>query len=100
MESFNTGILAALASVNALQDTVEGYKSRDKTLGRLQSGLEDLTTVLGFLKEFDIDESPILTLLNGPMRRDVSRVPSQYGGFQQRAGHRIKRLDKDGLYER
>jgi hypothetical protein len=69
MESLDTCIYAALASVNALQETVKGYQSRDKTLGRLQSGLEDLTIVLSQLKEVDIDESPILTLLTGPVSR-------------------------------
>jgi hypothetical protein len=69
MESLDTSILAALASVNALQETVERYKSRDKTLGRLQSGLEDLTIILNLLKEADDDGTPILTFLKGPVSR-------------------------------
>jgi Fungal N-terminal domain of STAND proteins len=48
---------------------VERYKNRDKTLGRLHSGLEDLTTILSLLKEAVDKETPVLTLLKGPVLR-------------------------------
>jgi hypothetical protein len=62
-------ITATIASVNALQKTVERYKGRDKTLSRLQGGLLDLITILNSLEAAANDETPVLTLLKGPVGR-------------------------------
>jgi ammonia channel protein AmtB len=64
-----TVIAATIASVNALQETVKRYKGRDKTLGRLQGGLQDLVTILNSLQAVANGEALILTLLNGPVDR-------------------------------
>lgn len=64
-----TIIAAAIGATKALNETVKSYKGRDKTLGRLQGGLEDLITTLHSLQESIHDETPILTLLRGPIQR-------------------------------
>ncbi|RDL40514.1 Uncharacterized protein BP5553_00493 [Venustampulla echinocandica] len=64
-----TVIAATIASVNALHETVKRYKGRDKTLGRLQGGLLDLVTILNSLEAAADGETPILTLLKGPIGR-------------------------------
>ncbi|CAI4216020.1 unnamed protein product [Parascedosporium putredinis] len=46
-----TIIAAAIGATKALNETVKSYKGRDKTLGRLQGGLEDLITTLHSLQE-------------------------------------------------
>jgi hypothetical protein len=69
MEPLSIGTSAAITSAKALQDTVQRYKDRNRTLGRLQSGLQDLTTILSLLKEATDDETPVLTLLKGLVGR-------------------------------
>jgi hypothetical protein len=64
-----TVIEATIASVKALHETVKRYKGRDKTLGRLQGGLQDLVTILNSLQAVANGEALILTLLNGPVDR-------------------------------
>jgi len=57
-------------TVKALHETVECCKGRDKTLRRLQDGLDDLATILNSLEEAPTDdEARILTLLKGPVGR-------------------------------
>jgi hypothetical protein len=64
-----TLIAATIATVQALQETVKRYKGRDKTLGRLQDGLKDLITILNSLEAVANDETPVMTLLKGPVSR-------------------------------
>ena len=64
-----TVIAATITSVKALYETVKRYKGRDKTLGRLQSGLLDLVTILNSLEAAANGETPVLTLLKGPVGR-------------------------------
>ena len=64
-----TIIAATISSVKALQETVNRYKGRDKTLGRLQGGLLDLVTILNSLEAVANGETPVLTLLKGPVGR-------------------------------
>jgi hypothetical protein len=64
-----TVITATIVSVNALNETVKRYKGRDKTLGRLQGGLLDLITILNSLQAATNSETPVLTLLEGPVGR-------------------------------
>jgi hypothetical protein len=63
------GIVATTTSVKALYETVKRYKGRDKTLGRLQGGLLDLVTILNSLEAAANGETPVLTLLKGPVGR-------------------------------
>lgn len=62
-------ITATIASVHALYETVKRYKSRDKVLSRLEGGLMDLVTILNSLEVAANDETPMLTLLKGPVDR-------------------------------
>jgi hypothetical protein len=64
-----TVIVATITSVNALHETVKRYKGRDKVLGRLQGGLLDLITILTSLEAAVNGETPVLTLLEGPVGR-------------------------------
>jgi hypothetical protein len=43
-------ITAAIQSANTLKETVTCFKERNKTLGRLQNELEDLTKILNLLQ--------------------------------------------------
>lgn len=64
-----TLITATITSVKSLHETVKRYKGRDKTLGRLQDGLRDLMTILNTLEAAADGETPIWTLLKGPISR-------------------------------
>ncbi|KAE9373695.1 hypothetical protein N431DRAFT_407372 [Stipitochalara longipes BDJ] len=64
-----TVITATIATVKALYETVKRYQGRDKTLGRLQGGLLDLVAILNSLEAAANSETPILTLLTGPVDR-------------------------------
>ncbi|KAH6663829.1 hypothetical protein B0J14DRAFT_552469 [Halenospora varia] len=64
-----TVIAATITTVKALHETVTRYKGRDKTLGRLQGGLLDLVTILNSLEGAANSETPVLTLLKGPVGR-------------------------------
>ncbi|KAF7920156.1 uncharacterized protein EAE97_011497 [Botrytis byssoidea] len=70
-----TVIAATIATIKTLNETVGRYKGRDKTLARLQGGLNDLISILESLKKAATDDSPILALLKGPVSRcaQVSR---------------------------
>lgn len=64
-----TVIAATITTVKSLHSTVARYKGRDKTLGRLQGGLQDLVTILNSLETAADEETPILILLKGPIQR-------------------------------
>lgn len=64
-----TVIAATITSVKALHETVQRYKGRDKTLGRLEGGLQDLVTILNSLEAVADGETLVLTLLKGPVSR-------------------------------
>ena len=73
-----TVIAATITSVKALYETVNRYKGRDKTLGRLQGGLADLITILNSLEAAANSETPVLTLLKGPVGR-CAQVCREFG---------------------
>jgi hypothetical protein len=62
-------ITAAVQSAKSLYETVQRYKSRNKTLGRLQDELEDLANILNSLTQVTNAEASMLTLLKGPIER-------------------------------
>jgi Fungal N-terminal domain of STAND proteins len=64
-----TVITATITSVSALHEAVKRYKSRDKTLVRLQGGLLDLVTILNSLQATADSETPVWTLLKDPVDR-------------------------------
>ncbi|KAH8657224.1 hypothetical protein BGZ60DRAFT_383964 [Tricladium varicosporioides] len=64
-----TVIAATITTVNTLRETVKRYKGRDKTLNRLEGGLLDLVTILNSLEAAANNETPILSLLTGPVGR-------------------------------
>jgi hypothetical protein len=70
-----TIIAATITTIKTLNETVGRYKGRDKTLARLQGGLNDLISILKSLEEAADDETPILAILKGPVSRcaQVSR---------------------------
>ena len=75
MDPFSIGVSvltiigAAITTVTTLNETVERYKGRDKTLGRLQGGLNDLVAILKSLEEAADGRAPVLALLEGPVKR-------------------------------
>ena len=74
---------AALQSVKTLYDTVQRLKGRDKTLGRLQVLLGDLTKILDSLSEVINTEQSMFTLLEGPIKR-CSKVCDEFEKSMQR----------------
>ncbi|KAJ0426806.1 hypothetical protein BJY00DRAFT_306801 [Aspergillus carlsbadensis] len=62
-------ITAAIQSTNVLKETVRRFKERNKTLGRLQNELEDLSRILDLVKHTDGDNVEVLALLQGPINR-------------------------------
>lgn len=62
-------VTAAIQSINALKDTVQRYKERDKTLQRLQDELQDLIKILKALEDVQALEASMLSLLQGPVSR-------------------------------
>jgi hypothetical protein len=62
-------ITAAVQATNSLCETVQRFKDRNKTLGRLQAELVDLANILGSLTKVTNDEASTLTLLQGPIER-------------------------------
>lgn len=62
-------ITAAVQSTKSLYDAVSRYRGRDKTLGRLQDELQDLTKILDALKQVVDAEASMLELLHGPIDR-------------------------------
>ncbi|KAK9846806.1 hypothetical protein MYU51_000735 [Penicillium brevicompactum] len=62
-------INAAVQSTKSLHEAVSRFKGRDKTLGRLQDELYDLTKILNSLKQVADVEASMLDLLQGPVDR-------------------------------
>jgi hypothetical protein len=60
---------AAVQSVKSLNDTVQRYKGRDRTLQRLQNELQDVLGILDSLKEAILAEASVSALLKGPVGR-------------------------------
>ncbi|KAL2862590.1 uncharacterized protein BJX67DRAFT_366106 [Aspergillus lucknowensis] len=72
-----TVITAAIQSANTLKGTVTRFKERNKTLGRLQDELEDLTKVLDLLQNAVNTDASVLALLQGPVER-CSQLCSEF----------------------
>ncbi|KAL6236526.1 hypothetical protein BDW75DRAFT_229447 [Aspergillus navahoensis] len=62
-------ITTAIQSTKSLQDTVQLFKDRNKTLQRLQNELEDLTKNLGLIKQAVNAGASVSVLLQGPIGR-------------------------------
>ncbi|KAH8599073.1 hypothetical protein B0O99DRAFT_683061 [Bisporella sp. PMI_857] len=62
-------VTAAIQSSKSLCAAVQRYKSRDKTLHRLQHELEDLVNILSSLKAAIGTEAAIIMLLKKPIER-------------------------------
>lgn len=62
-------ITAAVQSAKSLFETVKRFKDRDKTLGRLQDELGDLTNILDALAQVANTEMSMLALLQDPIKR-------------------------------
>ncbi len=75
-------VTAAIQSTKSLSATVKRYKDRDKTLGRLQDELEDLTAVLSSLTEAADSDKSMSTLLKGPVGR-CSQVCREFEGAME-----------------
>lgn len=89
-----TIIAAAIATVKTLNDTVGRYKGRDKTLGRLQGGLNDLISILNALQEAADDDTPVLALLKGPVDR-CAQVSREFEDAMKKFDAKSKRGLKD-----
>jgi Fungal N-terminal domain of STAND proteins len=79
-------ITVAVQSTKTLYETVQRYKNRNKTLGRLQQELEALTNILDALMDAINAEDAMLALLKGPIERcgqvciDFSKSMESFGG--------------------
>ncbi|KAL3470045.1 hypothetical protein BJX99DRAFT_240158 [Aspergillus californicus] len=62
-------ITGAIQSTNALKDIVRRFRERNKTLGRLQDELEDLSKILKLLQDAVNTDASVLSLLQGPIYR-------------------------------
>ncbi|CEL09205.1 hypothetical protein ASPCAL12344 [Aspergillus calidoustus] len=99
-------ITAAIQSTNALKETVQRFKQRNKTLGRLQNGLEDLSRTLFILRQMVDTDASVLALLQGPIEQ-CSRLCREFEdsmkafdtrsktGFQDWAGMKFMAGDID-----
>ncbi|KAJ5413759.1 hypothetical protein N7509_000386 [Penicillium cosmopolitanum] len=70
-------ITAAVQSTKSLYGAVSRYRGRDKTLGRLQDELQDLTKILESLARVIDEEITMLELLQSPIDR-CSRVCREF----------------------
>ncbi|KAL2848397.1 hypothetical protein BJY01DRAFT_159920 [Aspergillus pseudoustus] len=70
-------ITAAIQSATTLKETVRRFKERNKTLGRLQNELEDLTKILELLQNAVGTDASVLALLQGPVDR-CSQLCSEF----------------------
>lgn len=85
-------ITVAVQSTKSLYEAVSRYKGRDKTLGRLQDELQDLTKILDALKQVVDAEASMLELLHDPIDR-CSKVCQE---FEQSMGS-FWRKSKTGI---
>lgn len=60
---------AAVQSMKSLCETVKRFKERNRTLGRLQNELEDLTNLLDSLRQATNAKTSMLAFLHDPIRR-------------------------------
>ena len=89
------GILhAAVLSTRSLRDAVSRFKGRNKTLGRLQDELDDLTKILQLLEQVANVEAPMLDLLKGP----VGRCTEVCREFEEAMGS-FRRKSKAGILD-
>ncbi|KAL4862359.1 hypothetical protein BDV12DRAFT_178898 [Aspergillus spectabilis] len=70
-------VTAAIQSTNSLKETVRRFKERNKTLGRLQDELEDLSKILDLLEHAVNTDASVLALLQGPTAR-CSQLCSEF----------------------
>ncbi|KAG4428616.1 hypothetical protein IFR05_015899 [Cadophora sp. M221] len=92
-----TLIAATIATINTLNETVGRYKGRDKTLARLQGGLNDLISILKSLEDAAAAaaaETPILALLKGPVSR-CAQVSREFEDVMKTFGAKSKSGLKD-----
>jgi hypothetical protein len=98
-----TVIAATITTVKTLNDTVGRYKGRDKTLARLQGGLNDLISILSSLQEAAHNNSPVLLLLQGPVDR-CAQVSREFKEAMERFSAKTKTglsdWTKNGVHER
>lgn len=64
-----TVITACVQTTSSLLALVKRYRGRDRTLGRLQDGLQDLLTFLQALEKVGADDSITRSLIDGPVAR-------------------------------
>lgn len=89
-----TIVVATISTVKTLNETVGRYKGRDKTLARLQGGLNDLIGVLVSLGEAANDDSSISALLTGPVSR-CAQVSREFEDAMKKFGAKQKPGLKD-----
>ncbi|KAL2811546.1 hypothetical protein BDW59DRAFT_177082 [Aspergillus cavernicola] len=62
-------ITAAIQSTNAVKETVQRFRQRNKTLGRLQNELEDFSRTLFILRQMVDTDASVVALLQGPIEQ-------------------------------
>jgi hypothetical protein len=68
--AFTTSIITnSIKSTRSLCEAIKRYKGRDRTLGRLQDEVEDLSSILDKLRQVTDNETSILTFLQRPIER-------------------------------
>jgi hypothetical protein len=87
-------ITAAIQSANTLKETVTRFKERNKTLGRLQYELEDLTKILDLLQNaIDTDASVLalykVLLVDAANYAASLKTPSKFSLKSQRQAFEI-----------
>ncbi len=87
-------VTAALQSTQSLYQTVQRYRKRDKTLGRLQDELDDVVKVLLSVKEVVDDEQSMFTRLRGPIER-CDKVCSNF----EQSMNKFKGKSKTGIVD-
>jgi hypothetical protein len=89
-----TIIAATITTIKTLNETVGRYKGRDKTLARLQDGLNGLISILMSLEEAADNETPILALLKDPIGR-CAQVSREFEDAMKKFGAKSKSGLKD-----
>ena len=87
-------VTAALQSTQSLYQTVQRYRKRDKTLGRLQDELGDVVKLLSSVKEVVNDEQSMFTHLRGPIER-CDKVCSNF----EQSMNKFKGKSKTGILD-
>ena len=89
-----TIIAATITTIKTLNETVGRYEGRDKTLARLQDGLNGLISILMSLEEAADNETPILALLKDPISR-CAQVSREFEDAMKKFGAKSKSGLKD-----